>query len=174
MKSGTSATSSHRALNADLDATLPQFQSLVGRLADQMIAKLAADVEISVSAWSAWPMRCRTSTPRTMAASRDSPRSASAARCWKSCAAATTFRPAPEKQQHSIEATSVGEIKALPERELHVLSMLYKHDMNLKEIAALLWVDESRLCELHSASVTRLRVKLPEPNGPPALASMCK
>jgi len=53
-------------------------------------------------------------------------------------------------------------IKTLPEREQYVMSMYYEHDMNLKEIAAVLKVTESRVCQLHSQSIARLRVKLRE------------
>ncbi len=54
----------------------------------------------------------------------------------------------------------VEAIKNLPEREQYVMSMYYEHDMNLKEIAAVLKVTESRVCQLHSQSIARLRVKL--------------
>ena len=54
----------------------------------------------------------------------------------------------------------VAAIKSLPEREQYVMSMYYEHDMNLKEIAAVLKVTESRVCQLHSQCVARLRVKL--------------
>ena len=47
-----------------------------------------------------------------------------------------------------------------PEREQYVMSMYYEHDMNLKEIATVLKVTESRVCQLHSQSIARLRVKL--------------
>jgi RNA polymerase sigma factor FliA len=54
----------------------------------------------------------------------------------------------------------VEAIKLLPEREQYVMSMYYEHDMNLKEIAAVLKVTESRVCQLHSQSIARLRSKL--------------
>ena len=54
----------------------------------------------------------------------------------------------------------VEAIKNLPEREGYVMSMYYEHDMNLKEIAAVLKVTESRVCQLHSQAIARLRVKL--------------
>ena len=56
----------------------------------------------------------------------------------------------------------VEAINKLPEREQHVMSMYYEHDMNLKEIAAVLGVTESRICQLHSQSIARLRSKLRE------------
>jgi RNA polymerase sigma factor for flagellar operon FliA len=51
-------------------------------------------------------------------------------------------------------------IKNLPEREQFVMSMYYEQDMNLKEIAAVLGVTESRVCQLHSQSIARLRAKM--------------
>jgi RNA polymerase sigma factor for flagellar operon FliA len=56
----------------------------------------------------------------------------------------------------------VEAIKNLPEREQQIMSMYYEHDMNLKEIAAVLGVTESRICQLHSQSIARLRAKLRE------------
>jgi RNA polymerase sigma factor for flagellar operon FliA len=54
----------------------------------------------------------------------------------------------------------VKAIENLPEREQYVMSMYYEHDMNLKEIAAVLGVTESRVCQLHSQSIARLRAKM--------------
>lgn len=54
----------------------------------------------------------------------------------------------------------VEAIKKLPEREQYIMSMYYEKDMNLKEIAAVLGITESRVCQLHSQSVARLRSKM--------------
>ena len=68
--------------------------------------------------------------------------------------------PLAQLQDHRMRAALVEAIKVLPEREQYVMSMYYEHDMNLKEIAAVLKVTESRVCQLHSQSIARLRVKL--------------
>lgn len=65
-------------------------------------------------------------------------------------------------QDRRMREALVEAIKHLPEREQYVMSMYYEHDMNLKEIAAVLGVTESRVCQLHSQSIARLRVKLRE------------
>jgi RNA polymerase sigma factor for flagellar operon FliA len=65
-------------------------------------------------------------------------------------------------QDFRMRTALVEAIKHLPEREQFVMSMYYEHDMNLKEIAAVLKVTESRVCQLHSQSIARLRVKLRE------------
>ncbi len=70
--------------------------------------------------------------------------------------------PSAVLQDERMRSALVEAIKALPEREAYVMSMYYEHDMNLKEIAAVLKVTESRVCQLHSQSIARLRVKLRE------------
>lgn len=59
-----------------------------------------------------------------------------------------------------LRAALVTAIKGLPEREQLIMSMYYEQDMNLKEIAAVLAVTESRVCQLHSQSIARLRAKM--------------
>ena len=63
-------------------------------------------------------------------------------------------------QDRRMREALVQAIKNLPEREQYVMSMYYEHDMNLKEIAAVLKVTESRVCQLHSQSIARLRSRL--------------
>jgi RNA polymerase sigma factor for flagellar operon FliA len=54
----------------------------------------------------------------------------------------------------------VEAIGQLPEREKLLMGLYYEQDMNLKEIGAVLGVTESRVCQLHSQAVARLRAKL--------------
>jgi len=68
--------------------------------------------------------------------------------------------PAAQLSDRRFREALVAAIENLPEREQYVMSMYYEHDMNLKEIAAVLGVTESRVCQLHSQSVARLRAKL--------------
>nr|WP_216295747.1 RNA polymerase sigma factor FliA [Delftia acidovorans]MCA1071806.1 RNA polymerase sigma factor FliA [Delftia acidovorans] len=63
-------------------------------------------------------------------------------------------------RDHRLRMALVEAIKALPEREQYIMGMYYEHDMNLKEIAAVLGVTESRVCQLHSQAIARLRTKM--------------
>jgi RNA polymerase sigma factor for flagellar operon FliA len=54
----------------------------------------------------------------------------------------------------------IAAIDTLPERERKVLGLYYQEELNLKEIGAVLGVTESRVCQIHSQAVARLRVKL--------------
>lgn len=51
-------------------------------------------------------------------------------------------------------------IEKLPEREKMLMSLYYERDMNFREIAAVLEVTESRVCQLHTQAVSRLRAKM--------------
>lgn len=51
-------------------------------------------------------------------------------------------------------------IEDLPERERQLMGMYYEQDMNLREIGAVMGVTESRVCQLHSQAVARLRARL--------------
>ena len=51
-------------------------------------------------------------------------------------------------------------IERLPEREKLVLTLYYQEELNLKEIGAVLEVGESRVSQLHSQAIKRLRSKL--------------
>ena len=56
----------------------------------------------------------------------------------------------------------VEAIEALPEREKLLMTLYYQEELNLKEIGAVLGVTESRVCQLHSQAVSRLRSRLLE------------
>lgn len=56
----------------------------------------------------------------------------------------------------------IAAIGNLPERERMLMGMHYEQDMNLREIGEVLGVGESRVCQLHSQAVARLRSMLKE------------
>ncbi|CAH8185229.1 RNA polymerase sigma factor FliA [Vibrio aestuarianus] len=60
----------------------------------------------------------------------------------------------------SFRKALVESIKSLPEREALVLSLYYDEELNLKEIGEVLGVSESRVSQILSQSMQRLRVKL--------------
>jgi RNA polymerase sigma factor FliA len=54
----------------------------------------------------------------------------------------------------------VEAIEAIPERERLLLSLYYEQELNLREIGAVLEVTQSRVCQLHSQVISRLRAIL--------------
>ncbi|PKO93126.1 MAG: RNA polymerase sigma factor FliA [Betaproteobacteria bacterium HGW-Betaproteobacteria-1] len=53
-------------------------------------------------------------------------------------------------------------IDSLPERERILMGLYYGEELNLKEIGAVLNVSESRVCQMHSQAIARLRARLKE------------
>jgi RNA polymerase sigma factor FliA len=56
----------------------------------------------------------------------------------------------------------INAINALPEREKLLMGLYYEQELNLKEIGAVMGVSESRVSQLHTQAVTRLRASLRE------------
>ena len=53
-------------------------------------------------------------------------------------------------------------IEALPDREKILMGLYYEQEMNLKEIGAVMGVSESRVSQLHSQAIARMRAYLRE------------
>ena len=54
----------------------------------------------------------------------------------------------------------IDAIDALPEREKLLMALYYQEELNLKEVGAVLGVTESRVSQLHSQAISRLRARL--------------
>lgn len=65
----------------------------------------------------------------------------------------------------SLEAEDTREILAraissLPERERMVVALYYEQELNLREAGEVLGVSESRVCQIHSQAMMRLKVRV--------------
>ncbi len=73
-------------------------------------------------------------------------------------------RGAPDPQQivdqGELRDRIADAIAALPEREKHVIALYYYENLTLREIGEVLGVTESRVSQLHTKAVLRLRSKL--------------
>ena len=67
--------------------------------------------------------------------------------------------PTPESVavSHERQEVLVEAILALPEQMQKVLNLYYFEELTLKEIGAVLEVSESRVCQVHSAAMKKLR-----------------
>jgi RNA polymerase sigma factor for flagellar operon FliA len=62
--------------------------------------------------------------------------------------------------QSGLRHRLVEAIEAIPERERLLLSLYYEQELNLREIGAVMEVSQSRVCQLHSQVISRLRALL--------------
>lgn len=65
----------------------------------------------------------------------------------------------PHEHYEEMELTRelTGSIEKLPERDQLIMSLYYYEELTLKEIAAVLGISESRVCQLHGRAIMRLR-----------------
>ncbi len=76
------------------------------------------------------------------------------------------LREVEEKEHKSLLSE---EVSRLPEREQLVLSLYYERGLTLKEIGAVFGVTESRVCQIHTRAVARLRTRVAERMAVPEL-----
>ncbi len=71
-----------------------------------------------------------------------------------------TPSPAAQAERAQIVARLREALDQIPERDALVLSLYYVEDFNYVEIGEVLGVSESRVCQLHSRALARLRVEM--------------
>ena len=69
-------------------------------------------------------------------------------------------RPDHEAELNELREILGDSIEKLPEKEKMVLSLYYYEELTLKEISAIMKVSESRISQLHTKAIMRLRGKL--------------
>ena len=72
----------------------------------------------------------------------------------------SSFNPDTIVEKDEIKRVIVEAINELPEKEKKVLVLYYYEDLTLKEIGQVLEVTESRISQLHTKAITRLRGRL--------------
>ena len=60
-------------------------------------------------------------------------------------------------EDKSLKQALVAGIERLPEREKLMMALYYEKELNLREIGEVMGVTESRVCQLHSQAIARLR-----------------
>ncbi|HAO24183.1 MAG TPA: RNA polymerase sigma factor FliA [Methylophaga sp.] len=68
--------------------------------------------------------------------------------------------PAEITENNNFERALAEAIDGLPDRERLLMSLYYNEELNLKEIGEVLGVSESRVSQIHTQTVVRLRSKL--------------
>ncbi|HTY02157.1 MAG TPA: RNA polymerase sigma factor FliA [Rhodocyclaceae bacterium] len=87
----------------------------------------------------------------------------------RNCAGPALADPLALLEDLDVKKVLVGAIDALPDREKQVMALYYDEELNLKEIGEILGVTESRVCQLHSQAVARLRVAMQVSEGIPVV-----
>lgn len=72
----------------------------------------------------------------------------------------TGSSPSDELSRAGFKAALAQAIKTLPEKEMLVVSLYYDEELNMREIGQILGVSESRVCQLNSQAMLRIRAKV--------------
>lgn len=75
-----------------------------------------------------------------------------------------TLSPADATEKKELLTMLGSAIDRLPERERILLSLYYIEELTMKEISKVMDVSESRVCQLHTQALVRLRVAFANPN----------
>ncbi|OGF99889.1 MAG: hypothetical protein A3F83_05755 [Candidatus Glassbacteria bacterium RIFCSPLOWO2_12_FULL_58_11] len=70
------------------------------------------------------------------------------------------FGPHSLLERQEVKHLLVGGINSLPEREKLVVALYYYEGLTLKEIGEVMQISESRVCQIHTEAMLRLRGKL--------------
>jgi RNA polymerase sigma factor for flagellar operon FliA len=70
--------------------------------------------------------------------------------------------PYVQLERHELRAGLAAALKELPERERHILAMSYEQEMTLAEIGQVIGVGESRVSQLRTQAIGRLRSLMQE------------
>lgn len=68
--------------------------------------------------------------------------------------------PSKILEDENLRQLLVQSIELLPEREKLMMALYYEQDLNLREIGDVMGVTESRVCQLHSQAVARIRARI--------------
>lgn len=68
--------------------------------------------------------------------------------------------PASILEDRDLRSTLAAAIGGLPERERLMMALYYEQDLNLREIGEVMGVTESRVCQLHTQAIARLRSQI--------------
>jgi RNA polymerase sigma factor for flagellar operon FliA len=72
----------------------------------------------------------------------------------------SSAEPSQLLEDESLRQLLVQGIEQLPEREKLMMALYYEQDLNLREIGEVMGVSESRVCQLHTQVVARLRARI--------------
>lgn len=72
-------------------------------------------------------------------------------------ASGVSLDPLAMLEESNMRGALVDAIASLPEREKMMMALYYEQDLNLREIGEVMGVTESRVCQLHTQAVARLR-----------------
>jgi RNA polymerase sigma factor FliA len=80
---------------------------------------------------------------------------------WENCGDEhAALNPMNDAIQQNLIENIADHIRVIPEREQRILQLYYQQDLNMKEIGLVLDITETRVSQLHSLAIKRLRSRM--------------
>ncbi|MCR4651372.1 MAG: FliA/WhiG family RNA polymerase sigma factor [Lachnospiraceae bacterium] len=143
-----------RQKQRQIDAACREFEEEHGRAASD--AELAAKLGVSEDEYMGWQTQLKVtnviSLDEFMEAGSDIPNGRSTSSCFD--------MPESAYEKEELKATLVEALDLLTEKERLVVELYYYEELTLKEISAVMEVSESRVSQLHTKALSRMKDKM--------------
>lgn len=136
-----------------LDAVYQKYESQYGRIATD--EELALELEISKDELETWQNQTKISNLVSLDEYMEQGESQLETSCSEDY-----VQPEKIVEKQELKEMLLKALENLTEKEKKVIVLYYYEDLTLKEISAVLEVSESRISQLHTKAIQKMRVKL--------------
>ncbi len=137
-----------------IDAAFQKIESIQGRLATD--EEVALELEITVEELDTWQSQTKLSNLLSLDEYIDTGNEVK----MESSLSAKFDSPDTIIEKKEIKETLIKSLESLTEKEKKVIILYYYEDLTLKEISSILEVSESRVSQLHTKALQKMRLKL--------------
>lgn len=147
------ASRDFRKRQKQVDSVTRDLSMKLGR--NPMESEVAQEMGVSMERWRRMLMELRTVGPVSTTVHPDQERDRTL-----EFAATPEYQPDRMCQRRQLQGTLARAIGTLPERYQRVVFLYYTNDMTMKEIGAVLGVNESRVSQIHKTALKKMAVAL--------------
>ncbi len=138
-----------------MDAAYQKLEAASGKFATD--EELAAELEISVDELNQWQNQTKAAGVVSLDEYLEQGSESGIAGGYES---EEFLQPEKQMEQKAMKELLVQTLEALTEKEKKVILLYYYEELTLKEISEVLEVSESRISQLHTKAIQKLRLKL--------------
>lgn len=136
-----------------LDAAYQKIENINGRVPTD--EELATELEISTDELETWQSQTKISNLVSLDEYMEQGEGRLEATCSENYA-----QPERIAERQELKKILINALEYLTEKEKKVIVLYYYEDLTLKEISAILEVSESRISQLHTKAIQKMRIKL--------------
>ncbi len=145
-----------RQKQKQIDAAFSKIEAETGRLATD--EEIAAELGISPSELDKWQAQSKASAIVSLDEYMEDGNNSGISPIDGTVS--DEFEPGAQMDKEAIRETLIGALEELTDKEKRVILLYYYEEMTLKEISLVLEVSESRVSQLHTKAIQKLRLRL--------------